>query len=413
MAAATVVSVACGSTTQVTPGVAQAELISSDLSRSVPAAHAPTAQAASALRTFGYELINRNPHLLEDGNLVLSPASIGTAFAMARAGAGGKTAEQIDAGLHFPTRGLGDAYNDLTAAWTSHSGAKDAPELSIANAVFAQRDLEINPTYLNALAHDYGAGVRTVNFSDDSAADQINAWAEAQTHGRIDKIAGVIDPATLLLLANAVYLKATWKRQFLADLTRTAPFHRADGTVVRPETMSYEGPESFGYATGDGWSAVRLPYVGDELVMWVLLPAAHVGDPVDLLDPEVIAAAMDQARTQRVDLQLPKWDFQSDLSLTGTLQGLGMRAPFDADADFSGISPVRLHISDVVHRADITVDETGTEAAAVTGVFIAAGGPPPPDAVMHVDHPFAFVILHEPTGAPLFEGVVGDPTATQ
>jgi len=186
----------------------------------------------------------------------------------------------------------------------------------------------------------------------------------------------------VLVLANAVHLRATWEQQVLADLTTPAPFHRADGSVVRPETMSHNEPERYAYASTDDWSAVRLPYVGDELAMWV-------------------------------DRSLPKWDFQSDLPLNEPLVGLGMTVPFGPDAGFSGISPLSPPIDEGIHRADITVDEKGTEAAAVTGIGFAVSGPPPADATMTVDHPFAFAIVHEPRGASLFELVVGDPTATQ
>lgn len=410
----TVVLAACGSEMPVTPESSQAELVRSDVSRKAPAAQAPKAEAAAGLQQFGFELIRDNPELLKDGNVVLSPASIGAAFAMARAGARGDTAAQIDAVLHFPTRGLGDAYNAMTRDWTASPAAKDAPELSIANAAFAQRDFPLEPSYLDALAADFGAGVRTVDFTNGSAAQVINDWVKEQTRDRIRKLFDELDPATRLVLANAVYLKATWEHQFLAELTSPGPFHRADGTVVRPETMRTPPEyERFAYATTDEWSAVRMPYVGDELAMWVLLPSARDGAPVALLDPEVLATAADRARVQRVDLSLPKWDFQSDLPLNEPLQELGMTTPFSSEADFSGISPATPPIDQVMHRADITVDEKGTEAAAVTGIGFAVSAPPPPDAVMNVDHPFAFVVVHEPTGAPLFEGVVGDPTATQ
>lgn len=157
----------------------------------------------------------------------------------------------------------------------------------------------------------------------------------------------------------------------------------------------------------------RMPYLGEELAMWVLLPTARDGDPVALLEPAVLTTAMDRARGQRVDLSLPKWDFQSDLPLNDPLTRMGMSVPFSAMADFSGISPAGLHIDQAVHRADITVDEKGTEAAAVTGIGFVLSAGPSPDVSLTVDHPFAFAIVHEPSGAPLFEGVVGDPTAIQ
>jgi len=140
--------------------------------------------------------------------------------------------------------------------------------------VFAQRGFALEPDYLDALAKDFGTEVRQVDFAGGSAAGVINEWVRTQTHDRIAKLFDELDPATVLVLANAVDLRATWEQQVLADLTTPAPFHRADGSVVRPETMSHNEPERYAYASTDDWSAVRLPYVGDELAMWVLLPSA-------------------------------------------------------------------------------------------------------------------------------------------
>ena len=54
--------------------------------------------------------------------------------------------------------------------------ARDAPELSIANAVFAQRGFALEPDYLDALAKDFGTEVRQVDFAGGSAAGVINEW---------------------------------------------------------------------------------------------------------------------------------------------------------------------------------------------------------------------------------------------
>jgi serpin B len=117
--------------------------------------------------------------------------------------------------------------------------------------------------------------------------------------------------------------------------------------------------------------------------------------------------------TQLVDLMVPRWDFASDVALRDELVRLGIASIFDPDrADLSGMSPVRLFVAQAVHRATITVDEFGTEAAAVTA-FAAAPTSAQPNATveMHADHPFAFAIMHVPTGTPLFLGQVADPSA--
>jgi serine protease inhibitor len=115
-----------------------------------------------------------------------------------------------------------------------------------------------------------------------------------------------------------------------------------------------------------------------------------------------------------VELSLPKWDFRSDVRLTEVLPAMGMPKAFTEAAEFSGIADSELMIDEVIHRADVTVDEEGTEAAAVTGIGMRISGlPPSPKASLVADRPFAFVVLHDATGSPLFEGVVGDPAATR
>ena len=149
--------------------------------------------------------------------------------------------------------------------------------------------------------------------------------------------------------------------------------------------------------------------MGDRLVMRVIVPTGEA-TPVDVLDPAVLAAVDAGLTEGMVEVQLPKWDFGTGVELIAPLQALGMQAPF-AHADFSGISDEGLFIGGAIHRANITVDEWGTEAAAVTGLGYAVSGPPPSDAVVHADRPFAFVILDEPTGVPLFMGQVANPAS--
>jgi serine protease inhibitor len=384
-------------------------LVGSNVEREAPspAASASVTEAAVGLQELGHRLLSEHPELLDGANGVLSPASIGVAFAMLRAGAEGETAEQIDDVFGFPATDLGPAYNALTSQWTPSDG-DGAPVLSVANSLFVGQDFALKQPFLDALARDFGAGVRTVDFAGD-AAEVINAWVEEQTRDRIGKLFDDLPPETKLVLANAIYLKAKWSQQFAADETRDDAFRRASGGSVRVPFMHQTS--SFEYARGNGWSAVRLPYKGDELSMWVLLPDG-TGDPVRLLDPKVLSEATRSATPQQVELALPKWDFQTDAPLTDVLPAMGMERAFTDAAQFGGVGERPLEISQVMHRADITVDEEGTEAAAVTGIGMRVTSlPPAAQATFVADHPFAFVVLHETTGVPLFEGVVGDPSA--
>jgi serpin B len=91
---------------------------------------------------------------------------------------------------------------------------------------------------------------------------------------------------------------------------------------------------------------------------------------------------------------------------------MGMPAAFDpAQADFSGMTTQEpLYISHVIHQANISVDEKGTEAAAATAVSVDASAMPAQPFDIHFDRPFIFAIRDLDTGAILFLGQVTDPT---
>src|SRR5262245_34333027 len=383
-------------------------LVASEVRREAATETTAASEAAVGMQAFAHRLLSEHPELFVGPNAVLSSSSIGTAFAMLRLGAEGETVTQIDAVLGFPAIGLGPAYNFLTGQWSTTGD--DGPELAIANSLFVRDGFGLDPDFLDALARDFGAGVRTVDFTSDEAVRVINAWVRRETRERIDRLFDSLDPETRLVLANAIYLKAEWVSKFAASSTYEGEFRREPGGSVRVPFMHQTS--NVDYVRRPDWSAVRLPYRGSELSMWVLLPIGGV-DPIELLAPAVLAEAAEKAEPLRVDLALPKWDFKQDLPLNAALQAMGMPRAFTDLAEFPGVSADPLKIDQVMHRADITVDEAGTEAAAATGISMVPVAAVMPQMSFDADHPFVFVVLHDATGSPLFEGVVGDPSVTR
>jgi serpin B len=384
------------------PAPAAPPRVAAGVPRAMPGPDAPVQAVLAGLDGFGYRLSQVSTG--SSGNLVCSPLSIAYAFAMARAGARGATAAQIDEVFGFPPAGTHDAFNALDRDLATGS----APAvIGIANGLFLHRGFRVEPEFLRMLATHYGAGVHTVDFGSPAAAETIDTWVRQQTAGRIKKLFDRLDPQTRLVLANAVYFKADWAVPFDADQTRPQPFTRADGSVVSAPTMSRSG--SMRYAEGAGWQAVELPYRGDRMAMRIIVPTA--GPASATLAPEVLAAVSAGLRPAEVSLALPKWDFTSEQDLVDTLRRLGLTEPFAAErADFTAIAPL-LYIAQAVHRAAITVDEKGTEAAAVTGLGMRVTAMVTPPLVVRADHPFGYAIVDTHTGTPLFLGQVGDPTA--
>lgn len=392
----------------------------------VPRASADPSGATSAgkaINAFGFDLLTAlevtSTPAGKGPNRVISPASIALALGMARAGAKGQTATEMDKVLHDLATDEHAAWlNALDVALGSRSGTfkdqsgKDQPvTLRIANSTFSQNGMKLQDAFLSALASRYGAGVRLVDYKTNPEAARvgINAWVADQTEQRIKELlaAGAITPDTRLTLVNAVYLKAAWLTPFNEADTKDGPFTRADGSTVTAKFMNTIG--QLGYAATGGWQAVDLPYVGGSLAMTLFVP--------DSTGRGLNAAAFDAAvaalKPRSVTLSYPRHSIESKLELEQVLPALGMPTAFiPGKADFSGMTTEeQLFISAVIHQANMDVDEKGTTAAAATAVVMRATALPAEPVTLRLDKPFYFALRDVPTGTILFLGRVTDPTA--
>jgi serpin B len=399
------------------------------VARATPPASAPVADTVAGLQAFAAAFWKAAQQ--PGQNLVFSPLSIGYAFAMLDAGAKGRTAAQIDKAFGFPS-GVAEAFNALTSGLATSTApptasaqpAGTAPEspstdsdpppappvLTIANALWAQQGYPLLPDFTKTLAEQYGSVVQSTDFANQQAAlAAIDHWADVHTAGRIKQVFQSLDPQTRLVLANAVYLKASWTRYF--ENAGSRDFRAANGTEQVP--MMKRDDEDLAYASGPNWQAVTLPYFGDRLAMRVILPTGSA-TPADVLKPSVLEAAA-KTRTAAVDVTMPSWDFSTDVDLKALLPKLGVTDAFTDNADLSGITTAeKLFIYQALHKANITVDRLGTVASAVTAMAAmpaSARIPTVPPIEFTVDRPFAFEIVDTKTGAPLFLGSVADPTA--
>jgi serpin B len=396
-----------------TPGGGSAAEQRSGLART-PTSAADATAAVGALNAFGAELLDLLVAGAPTANVVCSPASIAIALTMTSAGAKGATLAAMDAALHIADPAtIHHSMNALSAALAgrTQSVGKDSVRLDVANSLWGQRGMVFEQPFLDILATEYGAGMRLVDYLEhaDDARKQINAWVDERTEQRIPELIpeGVLDTLTRLTLVNAVYLDATWRTVFTKEATRPATFTLAGGAGVQVPTMHQT--LTCGYAEGPGWQAVDLAYAFDELSMTVVVP--QDGTVAVPSVAEVVAALS----PTEVSLSLPKFEIGSSIELSEALGSLGMGLAFSDDADFTGMTTAdRLKIAAVIHQANITVDEEGTEAAAATAVvMIATSAPIKPAVVVAVDRPFGFALRDVPTGAIVFYGRVADPSLTR
>ncbi len=418
---ATVLISACGEDRE--PAAVSDEMRSAK-ERAVPSAsQSDVADLVKGNSTFAFDLF----HALrsQDGNLFYSPHSISLALAMTYAGAKGQTEIQMADTLHFlmPQDRLHPTFNDLdlqlaSRGETTQDRDGEGFKLNIVNAVWGQRGHEFQEPFLDVLAESYGAGVRPVDFqtAPEESRTAINDWVAENTENRIlDLIPpDVISSLTRMVLTNAIYFNASWTYPFQEAKTRNQSFHLIDGGSVDVPMMRTD--EEFGYAAEDGYQVVDLPYVGNELSMTVIVPdRGRFREFEDSLDAALVDRILADLKGRYVTLELPKFEFESQFRLRETLKSMGMYDAFDITAsDFSGMDgrscfagdPECLYIREAVHKAFVSVDEAGTEAAAATAVVMQTESARPRPIKVTVDRPFIFIIRDRESDAILFVGRV-------
>jgi serine protease inhibitor len=363
---------------------------------------------------FAVELYGRLRN--QNGNLFFSPESISTGLAMAYAGARGDTAAEMAKTLHFtlPPEQLHTAMGALLSNLNAvHVGY----QLSVANALWAQRGYTFLPDFLKVMNSDYGAGLNQVDFkgSTEEARLTINRWVEQKTANKIQDLLqpGTLRPSTRLVLTNAIYFKGDWQMQFDKAQTKDEDFHLSPAQTKKAPLMHRE--VAFNYFNGGTFQALEIPYKSNELSMVVLLPNDPGGLPA--LEQSMSATNIQQWLHQlisvpKVIVTMPKFKTTQQFELGSTLAAMGMPQAFTANANFSGMTGNRdFFISEVIHKAYVDVNEEGTEAAAATAVTMRAMAmrAPNPAPVFRADHPFVFLIRDNRSNSILFMGRMADP----
>ena len=372
----------------------------------------------------------------QKGNLFLSPYSISTALAMTYAGARGETETEMAKALEFPSfpdkeggplgrERLHAGFSDLKLG-LKEAQKKGAVQLSIANALWPQKNYAFRPEYLNLIERDYDSVGRPLDYANaEKARGIINRWVEQETKDKIKDLiqSGVLDSLTRMVLTNAIYFKGDWLTQFKEKSTREMPFKISPDKTVQTPMMYQKG--NFGHYQDADVQVLEMPYKGDKVSMFVLLPNQGGGQPFrrptnspakkktltdleKILSPAKLSGWIGKVRRTKINTWFPKFKMTSEFSLSQQLQALGMKKAF-GDADFSGMDGTKkLYIAAVLHKAFVEVNEEGTEAAAATAVVIRTRSARRYPS-FRADHPFLFLIRDKATGSILFLGRYAEP----
>lgn len=365
---------------------------------------------------FGFDLYQQLKE--NEGNLFFSPYSISTALAMTYAGARGQTEKEMAEVLHFSLEQepLHSSFSKLQLELNTIQD-KGHVKLSIANSLWAQEGYHFLDIFFDLNKKHYGAGLNFVDFArqTETARKTINVWVEEETQEKIKELIkkGMLTPLTRLVLCNAIYFKGDWLSQFNKERTADADFYISLKKTIKVPMMSQKS--EFKFKDFGSFSAIELPYEGNDLSMIIFLPK-EVDGLVDLeqsLTDDSVKNWLDdisKSYKQEIFVSLPKFKTTCEFQLAKVLAEMGMPSAFSLPpANFSGMTGRKdLFISKVIHKAFVDVNEEGTEAAAATAVIMEKGISK--TLTFRADHPFVFLIRENKTGSILFIGRIVDPT---
>ncbi|KFP95263.1 Plasminogen activator inhibitor 2 [Haliaeetus albicilla] len=358
----------------------------------------------------------------EDGdkNILFSPLSISSALATVYLGARGNTADQMEKvkigksdNIHSGFKALNFELNQPTKNYLLKSVNQLYGEKSLPFSVFLALQ-----EYLKLAKKYYNAEPQSVDFvgAADEIRKEINSKVEHQTEGKIQNLLppGSVDSFTRLVLINALYFKGKWATKFEAEATRQRPF-RINMHTTKPVPMMYLSDKlNCTYVESVQTDVLELPYVNNDLSMFILLPSDITG--LQKLERELTFENLsawtspELMEKMKMEVYLPRFTLEEKYDLRSTLSTMGIQDAFTkGQADFTGMSENGdLFLSQVFHKCYLEVNEEGTEAAAASSAALTSRSLGA-TVIFVADHPFLFFIRHNKTKSILFLGRFSSP----
>ncbi|GFX91023.1 serpin B10 [Trichonephila clavipes] len=352
-----------------------------------------------------------------EDNFFFSPLSISAALAMIYTGAQGTTKNQMTNALHYKL--LGDKCLDYKVSEefeqliNSLKNQDDAYTLSVVNSVFIHLGYPVSSKYLLKLQDYFTTHIKYVDFVNEEVRSMniINEWVANNTKGQVLKLLNEpLDPMTVMILMNIIYFKGLWEHPFQEDATWNSFFYKKNGTSKIVPFMVLQDTLNYYYDKKTNYSYLELNYAGKNVSMLLILPK-HVREFPDIdLTSENLCNIRSQLNLTNVMVVLPKFKLEYRRELSKDMMKLGMDELFSDRADLTGIREQNdIHVSLMIHKAVIEIDELGSEASAVSGVGIDARRKPAEQKIFWADHPFLFYIVDKKNDVILFAGRVADP----
>jgi serpin B len=339
-----------------------------------------------------FKKIHNTTKIESKKNILISPLSVYQIISLLSNGAKGKTQEEI-----LQTLLIDENISDKTLDKLNSNNeniikdVKNSGKIKIANAILSK--IELLNSFIN-IGKKYDSYIAKLE-----GVEQVNDWCRKHTNGKITKLIDSLSPDIQIVLLNAIYFYSDWKNEFEKEYTKKKNFKNADKSISQVDMM-YQTLKYINYYEDETIQMIELPYKdNNNLSMIIILPREDkYSSSYDYLNKENIdftKLVNNLSKVEEVYFHFPRFEFEYSIELKDVLKNINMVSAFTTNADFSNInSTISLYVSEIIQRTYIKVTETGTEAAAVTGVIIAPTSLPPPEITydMNVNHSFIYMI---------------------
>lgn len=369
---------------------------------------------AASINEIGIDVLKDVSQDSNEDNVIISPLSLSVVLALLSNGAEKDTKKEIEALINphgLTTDQLNNQYSLILNIINSLGYEEDnkrAMLAHIANSMWISRNFPLEEKFVEDGNMYYDTEIYDVNFSSRKTISEINKWIRDKTNGRIDNYLESIEPETVMYIFNSLYFNGKWQNKFNKKNTKKESFYLKDDSKVKVDMMNAER-QMLCYEDEE-ITAGRLSYYGCS--MEIVIPKGNIDEYISNLNYSELEDKLKGFEYIKAKIKLPKFQYEAKYSLNETLKMMGVNKAFDnEEADFEGITKQDiLYVDDVSQKCFISVDEEGTEAAALTSVAICGSGMPPEKNIeLYADRPFIYFIKHNGTGAIMFAGVVYKP----
>nr|XP_019601576.1 PREDICTED: serpin A12 isoform X2 [Rhinolophus sinicus]XP_019601583.1 PREDICTED: serpin A12 isoform X2 [Rhinolophus sinicus] len=360
---------------------------------------------------FGFKLYRKIASTGHSKNIFFSPVSISTAFSMLCLGAQDSTLAEIKNAFNFkdiPEKDLHEGFHYLICRlnqWNQNL------KLGFGNTLFIDQRLRPEEKFLTDSKNLYNADIIPTNFQNlKNTQKQINDYVSQKTQGKIDKLIEYIDPGTVMILGNYVFLQATWQHEFDPKATKEEDFILDGNKTVKVPMMFRGGMYKVGHDDQLSCTILEMPYKNNITATFILPDKGKMEQVEEALRLDTFDRWKKLVMRRVVDVSLPRFSITGTYNLKKTLSHLGITRIFEEHGDLSRIVPNRsLKVGEAVHKAKLKMDEKGTEAAGASGMQTLPMEMP---FTFKLNSSFLLVITEDIMPSVLFMGKIVNPAGT-